>query len=160
MILARWTWVPPLAFLAGDFKVHIEHVARLQAEGGRPVSQGGRLGLRLVPLPADGRPVVRLGEVAGPGVGREGLARGQVALLFVAGAIEAWRARRALGLAEIPPAWVVVGVLYAAPTLFAMERGQSDPLVLLPLIVASWLLARGTSWAEFAAGIVLGAARG
>jgi hypothetical protein len=37
-----------------------------------------------------------------------------------------------------------------------MERGQSDPMVVLPLIVASWLLVRKAAGSDIASGVLLG----
>ena len=155
MVLARVTWVSPLAFLAGDFKVHIDHVARLQAAGIDPYQRPGDWVCSLYPYPPMiGRSFAWVGLMGRATAARVWLAA--LALLFAAGAIEAWRTRRALGLREIPPAWLVAAILYSTPSLFAMERGQADPMVILPLIVASWLLARGGTGADLAAGGLLG----
>ena len=43
------------------------------------------------------------------------------------------------------------------PVLFAVERGQADPLVIVPIIVAAWLLRRCATWADLACGATLGA---
>src|SRR5205823_798342 len=39
LVLGRLTWVPTLPVLAGDFRVHIDHAARLQAAGLDPYRQ-------------------------------------------------------------------------------------------------------------------------
>ena len=156
MVLGRLTWVPPLTFLAGDFKVHIDHVARLQAGGIDPYHRPGDWVCSLYPYPPMvGRSFGWVSLMSRSAAARAWLVA--LALLFVAGAVESWRARRALGLGEIPLAWLVAAVLYATPSLFAMERGQGDPMVILPLIVASWLLARRGAGADVAAGVLLGA---
>jgi hypothetical protein len=157
MVLARVTWVPPLAFLAGDFKVHIDHVARRQARGIDPYRDPDDWVCCLYPYPPMiGRSFVWVSLMSQATAARAWLVA--LALLFAAGAIASWRTRRALGLSEIPLVWLVVAVLFATPTLFAMERGQIDPMVVLPLIVASWLLVRQGAGADVVAGALLGVA--
>ena len=156
MVLGRVTWVPPLSFLAGDFKVHIDHIARLQAAGIDPYHRADDWVCALYPYPPMvGRSFAWVSLMARATAARVWLVA--LAFVFAAGAIESWRARGRLGLGEIPLAWVVVAVLYATPSLFAMERGQSDPMVILPLMLASWLLVRQEAGADVVAGVVLGA---
>jgi hypothetical protein len=53
--------------------------------------------------------------------------------------------RRALGLSKIPWTAALSGVLCSVPFLFAMERGNYDLLLLIPLGLAAWAL-REKSW--------------
>jgi len=148
MVFGTSTWVPPLSFLAGDFKVHVDHVARLQAAGVDPYRQAGDWVCALYPYP----PMVARSFAWVALVGPATAARlWQVALasLFAGGAVAAWRTRRVLGLSE--------AVLFSTPAVFAMERGQSDPMVILPLGVSAWLLARRGAGPDLAAGALLGA---
>jgi hypothetical protein len=41
LALGAPTWVPTLPFLAGDFRVHIDHVTRLYTSGVNPYLQAG-----------------------------------------------------------------------------------------------------------------------
>jgi hypothetical protein len=150
------TWVPALPFLAGDFKTHIDHVARIRASGIDPYRKKDDFACTVHQYPPmigrafswvvffDVRTSIRVWIAS-------------LGLILTAGALASWRARRALRLAEIPPALVVAAVLFSTPALYAMERGQADPLILLPFIVSAWLLGRRGAWPEVAAGCLLGA---
>lgn len=73
-------------------------------------------------------------------------------------AAAAWatsRSRRRLSLSKIPPIAAIVLILFSTPVLFAMERGQYDPLILLFILAALPLLRHPSKWAQFAAGAVL-----
>jgi hypothetical protein len=67
---------------------------------------------------------------------------GVLAALAVFGAVLAWRARRRLGLSELPLPLAVGALLCSTPVLFALERGNCDLLVLPPLAAAAWALQR------------------
>ena len=151
------TWVPPLAFLAGDFKVHIEPVARSQALGVDPYTRTDHWAFALYPYP----PMV--GRVFGwvrrfdPATAAT-LWQVGIAACLTAGSVAAWRARGTLGLGRVPFSLVLAATVWCTPALFAMERGQADPLVLVPLVISGWLLVRGAARADLAAGAILGAA--
>ncbi|WP_435017718.1 glycosyltransferase 87 family protein [Tundrisphaera sp. TA3] len=156
MTLGGSTWVPPLTFLAGDFKVHIDHVARLQAAGVDPYRRADDWVCALYPYP----PMIArvFAWVAWfPKDTAAAIWQAALAGCYVVGGVAAWRARRRLGSAEIPAPLVVAAVLFGTPALFAMERGQSDPMVIPILIASAWLLGRRGNWAEVAAGAILGA---
>ena len=156
MVIGRSTWVPPLAFLAGDFKVHIDHVARIQAAGIDPYRKADDWICVLYPYPPMiARAFAWVSLVNISTAVRIWLAT--LAVLFAAGAFESWRTRRSLRLDDIPLAWMVAAVLFGAPAMFAMERGQSDPMVILPLIVAARLLGRRKAGPDVLAGALLGA---
>lgn len=81
-------------------------------------------------------------------------------LIFMTGLIAAaaWvasRWRRGLSLDEISPLAAIVLMLFSTPVLFAMERGQYDPLSLLPILAALPLLKHKSGWAQFLAGAIL-----
>jgi hypothetical protein len=154
MIFGTSTWIPVLPFLAGDFRVHVDHVARLQAAGIDP-HQHPECSLYPYP-PMIGRLYywVRYFE---PHIA-SAIWQGFSAMLLAAGGVAAWRTRRELGIAPIPLALIIVGVLYNTPALFLVERGQIDVLILLPILASVWLLRRRGGLAELTAGGLLGAA--
>jgi hypothetical protein len=156
MAYGQLTWIPALPFLAGDFKVHIDHVARLQAAGLDPYHRPEDWICGLYPYPPMmGRMYfwVKYFDTSTAAYVWQGVS----ALILAAGALAAWRTRRKLGIAPIPLAVMVVGVLYNTPSLFVVERGQVDPLLIPPMILAAWLLGRRKAFAELAAGGLLGA---
>jgi hypothetical protein len=155
---ARATWVPALPFLAGDFKVHIDHVARVYATGVNPY----RINLSDDPTcarfpypPMVPRVFAWVSLVSTPTAVKVWL--GALAGCLAVGAVAARRTRRSLGLTPVPLAALAVVLAYSTPALFAMERGQSDPMVVPALAAAAWLLGRRSAGAEVAAGILLGA---
>lgn len=153
--LGKATWVPPLAFMAGDFKVHIDHVARLYAAGVDPYRRQGDWVCACFPYP----PMVPrlfswVALVSTPAAVRIWLA--VLAGVLGAGALAACRTRRALGLSPTLPAAVVVAALAcSSPALLAMERGQCDPAVIPALLAVAWLLRGRTTGRDLAAGAVL-----
>jgi hypothetical protein len=52
------------------------------------------------------------------------------------------RLRHASGFSELPMAVMLALVLWSAPVVFAMERGNFDVLVLACMLLAAWALAR------------------
>ena len=75
--------------------------------------------------------------------------------IIAAAAWMASRWRRRLSLGEIPPLAAVVLILFSTPVLYAMERGQFDPLNLLFILSALPLLNHQSKWAQFLAGALL-----
>jgi hypothetical protein len=149
------TWIPALAFLEGDFKVHIEHVARLQAAGVDPYHKLDDWVCGLYPYPP------MIGRLFGWVVLFDPFTAsrvwlGTLGVLLAIGGFAAWRTRRELGLDSIPLAMIVALVLFSSPAIFVMERGQCDPLIILPMIAAAWLLRRNQGWADVMAGGLLG----
>ena len=65
--------------------------------------------------------------------------------IAVAGAFAA-RTRQSCGVARFPLPLIVGGLLWSLPVLFAAERGQTDVLVLLAMVVAADALRRPPSW--------------
>jgi hypothetical protein len=158
LVCGAWTTVPALTFLAGDFKAHIDHVARIAAAGIDPYRKTGDFFCELYPYP----PMIarafswvtwfdsRTASLVWLSV---------LALIFVTAGVWAGRVRRALGLVAFPSAVAVAAVLFSTPALLAMERGQCDPIVIPALLLAAWLLnhrRRGAFWFEIAAGGLLG----
>jgi hypothetical protein len=78
-----------------------------------------------------------------------------VAVMAAAGGVAAWKCRRRLQLDSIPLSFVLVAVLYSTPLVFAMERGQYDPLVVPMIMLALPLLGRESRWSQIAAGALL-----
>ncbi len=76
-------------------------------------------------------------------------------MILAAGGVAAWRTRRELGIDSIPPSLIVAAILYCTPAVFAVERGQADPMIIPAIIASAWLLRRG-AWAEVTAGGLLG----
>jgi hypothetical protein len=155
LVLGRLTWVLTLPFLAGDFTVNIDHTARVWAAGINPYRQRVDWICALCPYPPM---IFRLFSwvslVSTPSATRIWLA--VMSGILVAGAIAAWRTRRALGLGEVPPAAIVAAVLYSTPAVLAMERGQCDPLAVAGLLAGAALLRWRGGWREVAAGGLLG----
>lgn len=148
------TWVPPLPFMAGDFKVHIDHVARVYAAGGDPYRTPGDWVCQCFPYP----PMVPrlfswVALVSTPVAVRVWLC--VLAGVFLVGALAAWRARRAMGLRPVPLAAVVAALACSSPALLAMERGQCDPAVIPALLAVAWLLRGRGAARDLAAGALL-----
>src|SRR6476619_2492089 len=120
LVCGERTWVPVLPFLAGDFTVHIDHVARAWSSGINPYQHPCDWVCALFPYPPM---VLRLfawvSLVSTPTAVRIWLA--VVAGCLVVGAVAVWRTRRALGLSAIPLAVIVVAVLYSTPAVVAMR---------------------------------------
>jgi hypothetical protein len=157
MIFGTSTWIPVLPFLAGDFRVHVDHVARLQAAGIDPHQRPEDWICALYPYPPMIGRLYYWVRYFEPHVA-SAIWQGLSALLLAAGGLAAWRTRRELGIAPIPLALIIVGVIYNTPALFLVERGQIEVLVLLPILASAWLLRRHGSIAELIAGGLLGAA--
>lgn len=155
LALGEWAWFEALPFLSGDFTVSIDHVARVRAAGLDPYAADWVC--RRYPYPPLVTASFRWVTLFRPGTA---LAIWTVALavIFSGSAWAAWRARRRLGLVEIPGTVAIAAVLFSSPVVLAMERGQCDALV-LPLIgLGAWLLGRGRHGSDWAAGGVFGLA--
>ncbi|MCA1685185.1 MAG: DUF2029 domain-containing protein, partial [Planctomycetia bacterium] len=156
MAFGHYTWVPALPFIAGDFKLNIDHVARARAAGLDPFSMKEDNFCYLSVYP----PMVpRLFAWVSlfPKTATTPIWLSALSVVLGVGAYGAWRTRRALGLCRVPLAAVAAALFFSSPALYAMERGQCDPLVIPALMVVAWLLARRTTWSEVAAGGLLGA---
>jgi hypothetical protein len=85
-----------------------------------------------------------------------------LALIAISG-LGAWcacRARRELGVQELPFAFVLAAVLFSTPVLYGLERGNFDLLALPPLLLAAWAL-RERGWIrDGVAGLCLAYAAG
>lgn len=75
-----------------------------------------------------------------------------LALMAGIGAMVAWRCRKQLGLTDVPWPFALAAILCSTPVIFAMERGNCDLLVLLPIAGAAWALQRRSVGADFLAG--------
>jgi hypothetical protein len=156
VVLAEQTWAPAYPMLGSDFRCHIDRAARFYGYGINPYFYEKDFFMALLPYPPA---VVRAfgWVVLFPEVTALRVWLAALSLVIAAGALAAWRARRALGLSPVPAAAAVAAVLWSAPAVIAMERGQSDPLCVLPLAASAWLLRRGGLARELAAGGLLGA---
>jgi hypothetical protein len=74
----------------------------------------------------------------------------------VAATLAALQTRRALGLSPVPAALAVAAVGYSMPAVSALERGQVEPVTVLALLAAAWLLRSRHPWRDVAAGALLG----
>jgi hypothetical protein len=155
LVLGARTWVPTLPFLAGDFRVHIDHVTRLYTSGVNPYLQAGDWVCAGFPYPPM---VLRLFSwvsfVSTDAATRIWLTA--LAVIFAVGTLGAWRTRRDLGLRPGSLALITAALLYSTPVLMALERGQCDPLVIPALLIAAGLLQKRAAWPETAAGALLG----
>jgi hypothetical protein len=70
-----------------------------------------------------------------------------------AGGVAAWKARRKLGLSDVPLSIVLAVVLVNAPFAFALERGNYDLLVVPLALAAVW----GLNKRQFAGDVLAGA---
>ncbi len=149
------TWVLPLKFLAGDFKVHIDHVARIQASGVNPYFINDDPTCAAFPYPPM-IPRLFAWVIWFSPARAAAVWQGAIALILGIAAYVAWRARRELGLWPVPLAVIMAALIYSTPALLAMERGQCDPLVILAILVVSRLARGGGTCKQLAAGGLLG----
>lgn len=154
-VLSELTWVPRLPIVAGDFRVHLDHVARVAASGTNPYLKSDDLACAVYPYPPLVTRLFGWVNLLSPAVA-VWVWLGALAVMFGIGTFAVLRSRARLALAPIPAAVAVVSVLFSTPALMAMERGQCDPLVIPALAVTAWLLTRPWTWAELAAGALLG----
>jgi hypothetical protein len=163
LVLGARTWVIPMDFLSGDFLLSIDHAARVLAAGADPYVADWACAR--FPYPPFVTRCFLWVNLLRPGAAALVWTAAQV-LILAGGAAAAWRTRRTLGLGEVPLSIVLAGVLYSAPAIFALERGQCDALAIPFLISGSWLLARRSdaiaggafalaAWVKFYPGIVL-----
>ncbi len=155
LIISRLSWVPKIPMIAGDFKVHIDHIAGLHAAGIDPYHKFDDWVCFLHPYPpmiARCFAWVVLFETATASI----LWQGALGLIVSVGGLAAFRVRRELDLDSIPRLLIVAALLFTNPVMFAVERGQSDPMIILPLLAAAWLLGKNATWTDIAAGGLLG----
>ena len=76
------------------------------------------------------------------------------------GGIAAWKARRKLGLSDVPLSIVLAVVLINAPFAFALERGNYDLLVVPLVLTAVWGLNKRRFAGDALAGVCLALAVG
>lgn len=155
LILGERTWMPVLPFLAGDFLVHVDHVTRCFVSGENPYLKSSDWVCLTFPYPPMLMRLFSWVALVRP-MFAGWIWQGALAAIFTAGAAGAYRARKALRLSEAPFPVILAAVLYATPVLFAMERGQVDPIAIPAYLTAAWLLRRRTNVAELTAGGLLG----
>ena len=76
---------------------------------------------------------------------------GVVAMIVGMGAYASWRVRTRLDLTDLTFPFILAAMLLSTPVLFAMERGNSDVIVLLMILPCAALLRRRPSWLTDAA---------
>lgn len=152
LLAGKHLWVPPSwgGKMACDFYNHVDYAARIWWNGGDPYADK----IKFFPYPPSEMRLFAWVNFMTP---RAALI---VWLTLMTGIIAAaaWTAslwRRRLSLGEIPPIVSVVMILYSTPVLFAMERGQYDPLSLLFILAALPLLNHSSKWLQFLAGAIL-----
>lgn len=149
------TWATPLPFLAGDFKVHIDHTARILVAGTNPYRLTDDWVCAEFPYPPMiPRLFAWVALVSTPMAIRIWL--GAVSVMLGIGAVAAWRTRRALGLWLVPLPALAVALIYSTPAVLAMERGQCDPLVIPAMLAVAWLAREGSTRRQLMAGGLLG----
>lgn len=145
-------WVPTNwgVGIGCDFINHLDHAARVWWNGGDPYADK----VIFFPYPPSSMRFFAWVNLVSP---RTALMVWcfLMAGIIAAAAYTASRWRRRLALAEIPPAAAIALILYSFPVLFAMERGQSDPLSLLFILAALPLLHHPSRWSQFLAGALL-----
>ncbi len=154
-LLGSASWVPMLPMIAGDFQVHIDHVARVQAAGIDPYHVTGDWVCGLYPYPPMiARSFAWVIFFNTPTAAF--LWQGTLALIMGISGVAVARSRCDLGLDSIPRPVLIAALLFSTPVIFAIERAQSDPMILPALILAAWLLRRKASWADIGVGALLG----
>src|SRR5438128_1842780 len=81
--------------------------------------------------------------------------------LVLAAGLGVWRACRArqqLRLWPVPLPFALAGMLFSAPFVFALERGNYDTAVIPLLILAAWALAKRSSFRDLTAGACIAVA--
>jgi len=144
-------WFQPPLF-GGDFYYHIDRASRVWWNGGDPYGDRDYEHMYFYP------PIVpRLFGWVNCMSPRAALTVWLTALvaILVTATWAAVAVRRRLGLTNIHPIVAVVLVFFSTPVLFAMERGQCDPLSLLFIVGALPLLKSPSKWAQYAAGALL-----
>lgn len=147
-------WFQPYAFVSLDF-LHNYQAARFWIDGGDPFRAefGDPIGRKLCypPIVLVCFAWCKLLPV-GKAIAVWTVALGAFAAL---GAVAAWRTRRELGLAPVPIAFALAAVVTSSATLYAMERGNYDLLLVPCALLAVWGLRR-TGWrADGVAGYAL-----
>ena len=145
----KHTWML-LSFYGCDFYNHIDFPSRLWWQGGNPYTSEVHF-FAYPPL------VVRLFAWVNATTPRIALTVWQAVMAgFIAvAACVAVKTRRRLALGEVPAILGVVLILASTPVMFAIERGQIDPLTLVFILVSLPLLRCSSGWAQFLAGGVL-----
>ena len=151
MVYGHSTWVPPLAFMAGDFVVSIDHAARVWVAGNDPYSFDATS--KGFPYPPLLPKLFAWVAWMSPGSAKVVWMLALAAFLIVGGAAS-WRSRGQLGLRRVPLTMVLAAVLFSTPVLYAMERGQCDVLVLMFVLAGVALLKTEDGRAEILAGVI------
>jgi hypothetical protein len=146
LVGGRFTWVPAWEFLGLDF-LNPCLASRHWLAGGDPYREpfgDPREGTRFVGkfcYPPITLPLFSWCALVTPPAAVV-IWVGVLAALAVCGAFLAWRARRRLGLSELPLPFVVGAFLCSTPVFFSLERGNIDLLLVLPLAGAACALQR------------------
>lgn len=148
----RHLWFPP-AF-GVDFYYHVDLPARIWWTGGNPYAEKSIENGFFFPYPPTEMRLFAWVNMMTPKVALL-IWLSAMATIVAAAAWSASRWRRRLQLNEIQPLTAVTLALWSTPFLFAMERGQYDPLSLLVILAALPLLSRKSNGAQFLAGAVL-----
>ncbi len=154
LVGGRHTWLPAWEFLGLDFLSNY-YAANHWLRGGDPYSEpfNDPLGRPICYPPV----VLPLFAWCGLLSARAAVVVWTVALaaFAVLGAVVAWRTRRQLGLTDLPLPFVLAAVLCSTPVLFALERGNWDLMVLVPLTIAAWALREKSAARDGLAGACL-----
>ncbi len=158
----HWVGFDALPFLGGDFRVHIDHTARVVAAGDTPYT--ARLGERAdadvcakFPYPPLVPRLFAWVSLMSPRAASIVWIAVSAGLIAGAG-LAAARTRRELALVDVPAPLLVAGVLFSLPVLFCLERGQGDSLVLPLVLLAAALLRRPGRWHDVLSGLLLATA--
>ena len=143
------TWMTR-SYFGCDFYNHIDFSSRVLWHGGDPYNNPQHI-LFYPPL------VTRLFAWVNLMTPRAALTLWQVitAGFLAVAAVAAVRCRDRLKLGQIPTILAVLLILGSTPVMFAIERGQIDPLSVVFILAALPLLWRGSPRAEFLAGAIL-----
>lgn len=136
-----------------DFYGYIDLPARIWWNNGDPYANKGNGSILFVYPPSE----MRLFAWVNFMKPRTALGVWQIIMTVIIAA-SAWIAskwRNRLYLKKIPPLIAIILILFSTPVLFALERGQYDPLSLLFILAALPLLYHPSKWIQFFGGSVL-----
>lgn len=154
LVGARQTWVSAWSFLGLDFQNNY-YASRHWLAGGDPYRDaiGDPNGRKFCYPP----PVLPLFAWCGWVDVRVAVVIWTCVLagLAVLGAVLALRTRRELALSGVPWTCGVAAILYSTPVLFALERGNCDLILLLPITAAALALRSRSRWSDAVAGSCL-----
>lgn len=145
LIAGRALWLPAWPYMGLDF-LHNYYAVPYWLKGGNVyLEQFGDPIRREYAYPPIMLPLFIWVVLLGPQAAAIGWTIASAAVFAFAARASA-RVRRTLGLFDLTQPLVIGAVLLSMPVMFHLERGNSDVIVLLMLLLAVALLRRSTTW--------------